>query len=232
MRLLLVKTEVWLDFVWRVVWVVAGFSVWGVLCGSSVRRMGEQLSFAGLDGSPAPADGVFFAAFPELKAATRAAQVARHLRAEHGLTGRSIAAERLHVSLRPVGNYAGLPRGIVAAACEAAAAVTMPVFEVAFDRVVSFSGRPGSQPLVLRGGDGVAGLMVLHQRLGMALGQVGLRCRVNPQYEPHVTLLYGAPCVVEQAIETVGWTVREFVLMHSLHGQTRYVQLGQWSLRG
>ena len=224
--------EVWLDFVWQVGWVVVGFLVWVVGCGSGASGMGEQLSFAGLDGSSDPADGVFFATFPELNVATRAAQAARHLCAKHGLTGRPIAAERLHVSLRSVGDYAGLPRGIVAAACEAAAAVTMPAFKVAFDRAVSFSGRPGSPPLVLRGGDGVAGLMVLHQRLGMALRQVGFRCRANPQYEPHVTLLYGAPCFVEQAIETVGWTVREFVLVHSLHGQKRYVQLGQWSLQG
>jgi RNA 2',3'-cyclic 3'-phosphodiesterase len=192
----------------------------------------EQLSFAGLEGGSGPTDGVFFATFPELNVATRAAQAARHLCTEHGLMGRPIAAERLHVSLRSVGDYVGLPRGIIAAACEAAASVSMPAFKVAFDRAVSFRGRLGSQPLVLRGGDGVAGLMVLHQRLGMALRQVGLRCRANPQYEPHLTLLYGTPCVVEQPIETVGWTVREFVLVHSLHGQTRYTQLGQWSLQG
>jgi 2'-5' RNA ligase len=194
--------------------------------------MGEQLSFAGLDGSPAPAEGVIVATFPELKVAMRAARVARHLRGDHGLTGRPIAAERLHVSLRSVGEYAGLPRGIVAAAREAAGRVTMPAFGVAFDRAASFGGRSGSRPLVLRGGDGVAGLMVLHQRLGMALAQVGLRCRANPQYEPHVTLLYGDRCIVEQATESVGWTVREFVLVHSLHGQTRYVQLGRWPLQG
>jgi RNA 2',3'-cyclic 3'-phosphodiesterase len=51
---------------------------------------------------------------------------------------------------------------------------------------------------------------------------------VKPQYEPHVTLLYDDRCVAEQAVDTVRWTVREFVLVHSLHGQGRYVFLGRW----
>ena len=194
--------------------------------------MYEQLSFTGFDASPQPADGVFFAIFPEVDAAAGAARLARHQRDAHGLRGRPLARERLHVSLHHLGDYAGLPRGIVAAACEAAAAVAMPSFDVAFDRAVSFIGRSGNRPFVLQGGDGVAGLMVLHRLLGAAMQKVGLGRWAKPHYVPHVTLLYDDRCVAEQAVETVGWTVHEFVLVHSLHGRTRYVPLARWPLRG
>ncbi len=74
------------------------------------------------------------------------------------------------------------------------------------------------------------GLLALHRHLGAALQKVGLWHWVKPQYEPHVTLLYDDRRVAEQAVDTVGWTVREFVLVHSLHGQGRYVFLGRWKL--
>jgi 2'-5' RNA ligase len=82
--------------------------------------------------------------------------------------------QRLHVSLHNLGSHWGVPRDIVGAACEAAAEVVMPAFGVAFDRVVSFAGKSGERPFVLLGGDGVTGLAVLHQRLGVALQKVGL----------------------------------------------------------
>jgi 2'-5' RNA ligase len=47
-----------------------------------------------------------------------------------------------------------------------------------------------------------------------------------------MTLLYDDRSVAEQAVETIGWTAREFVLVHSLLGQTRHIPLGRWPLRG
>jgi RNA 2',3'-cyclic 3'-phosphodiesterase len=193
--------------------------------------MWEQLSLAGLSGSPDPADGLFFAAFPELNVTAGIARLTRRLRGQHGLKGKVLAADRLHVSLCHVGDYSGLPRDIVATAYEAAATVVMPSFVVAFDRVASFNVRSDGQALVLRGSDGVAGLMVLHTCLGAAMRRAGLR-RSVPHYEPHMTLMYGDQCIVEHAVEAIDWTVKEFVLVHSLHGQTRYVLLGRWPLRG
>jgi len=47
-----------------------------------------------------------------------------------------------------------------------------------------------------------------------------------------VTLLYDDCSVAEQAVETICWTAREFVLVHSLIGQTLHVPLARWPLRG
>jgi len=64
---------------------------------------------------------------------------------------------------------------------------------------------------------------------GGALAKAGVGAR---QSTPHLTLLYDARRVDEQPIDPIRWTVREFVLVHSLLGQTRYIPLGKWPLRG
>ena len=80
---------------------------------------------------------------------------------------------------------------------------------------MSFSGKPGHLPLVLRG-EGAAGVTALQNALGNALAKAGLGAR---QSAPHLTLLYDARRIDEQPIEPIDWTVREFVLVHSLLGQ-------------
>ena len=194
--------------------------------------MPEQLSLLGIDAAPPqPTDRLFFAIFPDADTAARIAQLAQQLYGEHGLHGSPLKTERFHVTLHHLGDYAGLPPHIISMASEAAAAVAMPPFEVAFDRAASFSGTPRNRPLVLRGGDGVAALMAFQQALGMATKRSGLGRWVKPGYTPHVTLLYDDYCVAEQAVETIGWTAHEFVLVHSLLGQTRHVPLARWPLR-
>jgi 2'-5' RNA ligase len=197
-----------------------------------VNSVSEQMSLAGFQPAPRPTDRLFFAIFPDAGAATRIARLAGHLRGEHGLKGRPLVADRLHVTLHHLGDYVGLPQDTVDAAGKAAAAVAMAPFEVAFDRVVSFDRRPGNRPMVLRGGDGLAALVVLQQSLGAAMKKAGLGRWAKPGYAPHVTLLYDDRCVTEQAVETIGWTTREIVLVHSLLGRSLHVPLARWPLRG
>jgi len=81
--------------------------------------MSEQLSFDGVEASPQPADGLFFAVLPDEAAAVEISRVSRCRSRAQGLKGKPILAEGLHISLHSIGDYAGLPRGIVAARCEA-----------------------------------------------------------------------------------------------------------------
>lgn len=194
--------------------------------------MPEQLSFAGFDTAPQPTDRLFFAIFPDVATAARIATLAQRLRAEHGLKGKPLATERFHVTLHPLGDYLGLPQEIVAAAGEAASAVVMPPFELAFDRAGSFLGRPRNRPFVLRAGDSVAALKAFQQVLGTAMKNAGLGRWVAPHYTPHVTLLYDGRSVAEHAVERVAWTAHEFVLVRSLLGRTRHVPLARWPLHG
>jgi RNA 2',3'-cyclic 3'-phosphodiesterase len=192
-------------------------------------RMPGQFSQTGSDTAAKITDRLFFAIFPDAAAAARIAKLAQNLRGEHGLKGKLLETQRLHVTLHHLGDYAGLPRDIVAASVEAAATVAMPPFEVSFDRALSFPDRPAHRPFVLRGGDGA--LASLQRTLGAALGKAGLAARrAEPPYTPHVTLLYDDSLVAERPVETVAWTVFEFVLVHSLLGRNLYVPLARWPL--
>jgi 2'-5' RNA ligase len=195
--------------------------------------MPDQLPLPGIElpRPSRPTDRLFFAVFLDPDAAERAANLSRSLRKELGLRGRSLPPERLHVSLQHVGDYAGLPRQVVAAVCDAATAVRMDSFEIEFDRVVSFSGSPGNRPLVLRGG-GLDELMKFQRVLAVAIAGARVGRQVASQFTPHVTLLYGDIQVEERAVEPIRWAVSEFILVQSLLGQSRHVPLARWSLRG
>jgi 2'-5' RNA ligase len=197
-----------------------------------MRRHAEQGAFVGFEAPAHPTDGLFLAVFPDAGVAERIAALARHLRDTHALRGKVLAPARLHVSLHYLGGYAGLPQGVVAAAIEALAAVVMPPFDVLFDRVASFSGRPGNCPYVLQGGDGVVGLLTFHGQLGTALQRVGLGRWLKPHCLPHMTLLYGDDTIATRPVEAIGWTVREVVLVRSLYGRGRYEYLARRVLGG
>jgi RNA 2',3'-cyclic 3'-phosphodiesterase len=159
------------------------------------------------------------------------ARLAQRLRSEHGLKGNPLGTERFHITLHHLGDYAGLPQGVVADAIRAAATIAMPQFEVTFDRAVSFHGRSGNRPFVLRGSDGLVSLEALHRVLGTALYKAGLAGgRAKSQYTPHVTLLHDDALILERPVETVTWIVGEFVLVHSLLGRTVHVPLARWPL--
>lgn len=193
--------------------------------------MYSQPLLPGIDIAPIPMDRLFFAIFPETEAAVGIEQVARGLRKKNGLNGKFIATERFHISLHLIGHFAGLPQDILAMADKAAgasAAVTPP-FEIMFDRAMSFLGRPLRHPFVLCGSDGVAALAEFHLALGGAMERAGLKVRAS-HYTPHMTLLYGDRCIAEQMVAPVALSVREFVLVRSLLGRSRYVPLARWTL--
>ena len=194
-------------------------------------RMHKQLSLAGFEAVPQPTDRLFFALYPDVGAAARTERLAQHLRAKHRLQGDPLAVEHFHVTLHFLGEYVGRPQHIVTAASDAAAAVVMPPFQIAFDRALSFS-RPHNLPFVLCGSDGVGALMAFHQALGKAVKKAGLGRLVKRGYTPHMTLLYDDRCVPEQPVETIAWIAHEFVLADSLIGQNRHVPLARWQLRG
>ena len=180
------------------------------------------------DGDKPPGE-VFFVINPDVDGAVATRAVERGLSIGHGLTGKPFTPERLHVTLLSIGHYPELRKEFVDTACVAAAAAAVRPFEVVFDRAISFpTGRP-TRPLALIGGDGVIGVEMLQQRLFAEMKRVGLRVRKLGQ-RPHMTLLYDRCSVAEQPVEPVRWTVREFVLVHSLYGQSRHVPLARWPL--
>ena len=86
----------------------------------------------------ARSDALFFALIPDASAASRMVEIGREQRLKHGLTGKLLAPEHLHMPLvglrSDLGAHAGLPSELVDLAMQAAAAITMRSFDVVLDR--------------------------------------------------------------------------------------------------
>jgi RNA 2',3'-cyclic 3'-phosphodiesterase len=195
-----------------------------------VPQSDAQMSLAGFD-APRPSDSLFFGVLPGPEAVARIDTLAHALRDSLGLHGQPRRRDHLHVTLHHLGPYAGVPPDVVAAACEAASGVLLRQFQARFDRASSFAGGMGKRPVVLLGDPAATGLHGLHAALAARLSLCGLGRGTERAFAPHVTLLYDARAVTEQVIPPVAWTVREFVLIHSLLGRGEYRALGRWPLR-
>ncbi len=186
----------------------------------ATRRLRQRhADIARAKGRQQATDRLFFAVRPDEETAAQIVERAQCWRAAHGLTGKPLEAEHLHVTLCHVGDAAGPPPPeLIDALMARAAGVAMPAFRVEFDRIMSF--RNGA--FVLCGDDSVIGLEILQQRLSDALDASPRPAR---RFVPHVTLLRDGRRVAEQPIERIGWTAREVVLVHSLLGQTTHRHL-------
>jgi 2'-5' RNA ligase len=191
--------------------------------------MATQSGFEGF-APPVPTDRLFFALFPDEVTASRIAALAASECEHHGLRGKPLRNDRLHVTLFHLGDWAGVPEDVVAAASRAASALREPSFDLAFDTVASFNARRAQKPFVLKSASGNEALRAFHAGLARELRQAGLAQWVRGSFEPHVTLAYEPQLMPPQPVEPIAWRAREFVLVHSLLGQTRHVRLGNWSL--
>jgi 2'-5' RNA ligase len=149
---------------------------------------------------------------------------------EFGVGGKPRPTSIFHVSLVGMGLYDELesPKYIALDASDAVEQVRATPFTVMFNYVQSFTAGDGRYPLVLRGDEGTLGLEMLCQSLGASLRLMGLKARWN--FTPHVTLLYTHRRVGERCIEPISWTIRDFSLVLSLRGKTKYIVLDRWQL--
>ncbi|MDN8060351.1 2'-5' RNA ligase family protein [Burkholderia gladioli] len=142
-----------------------------------------QLALPGFDTEPwMPKHRLFFAVMPDPGTAERIAHRGSRLAAEAGIGRQPHEAARLHVTLQLVGDYLHVPEVELARACIAAASVEMPAFELGFDQVLGFKGRPEHWPLVLMPGAGLAALAELQRRLAgwSRRGRLGIGSRMLP----------------------------------------------------
>lgn len=181
-------------------------------------------------------DNLFLAIFPDDEAAARISQLARRLRRPHDLQGAPLPRNRLHVSLYAFGAFAELPASVVAAAQEIVSRVKGTSFDVFFDRVQSFdrkrkrSDEEKGNPFVLLGGQGASGLISFQRLISRTVAEARVSRPLARSYTPHVTMLYDAKIVDEHPVASIGWRVREFVLVQSLVGRGVYKKLARWPL--
>ena len=190
------------------------------------------MTLGGFAAQPA-SDRLFFAVYPDAQTARHIIELASSVRARHGLRGQPLRADRLHVTLHHLGDHAGLPESVVAAAGVAAAKLDTPPLEVSFDCVASFTGHAHKRPCVLRSGkeDANPALFALQRTLGERLGVAGLGRHVERRFTPHVTLFYDEQVLAPEAVPPIEWDVGELALVHSLIGRGEHAVLGRWALK-
>jgi 2'-5' RNA ligase len=202
--------------------------------GSTERRRASrenQGTLGGFERCPA-SDRLFFAVHPDPHTAQQMVALAEMLRVEHGLRGKRLPADRLHVTLHHLGDHCGLPESLIEAARAAATSIAMPPFETMLDCAGSFPGR-GKRPCVLRSATAGANqaLHALQGKLGERLREAGLGRYIERRFTPHVTLLYDERGIAAEAIPPIAWTVHQFALVHSLLGRGEHRVLAVWDFK-
>lgn len=190
--------------------------------------MATQMAFDGF-GDSEPTDRLFFAFMPDEVSARRIARQAEDVRRQNDLRGTALRTERFHITLIHVGDYAGLPKGVVDDCTRVGVTTASAPLSVSFDRVQSFTGSKASRPTVLLGA-GLQDLKIFRSDLFERLRRVGVRPKSGADFNPHVTLLYDPKGVDEQPIEPITWRADELLLIHSELRRTKYNILGRWPL--
>ena len=191
--------------------------------------MNEQFSFQ--FGPASPLGPCFFALRPADSAAQIMAGLAEECRQLHGLSEQAYGPRRLHISLNTIMSRRGPRKGDIEAALRAAEQVRFSPFPLAFDRLCTFRVRRDKQPTVLCCCAGMEGLAALRDALRQALTKEGL-WRGPASFEPHVTLIWDRRSVPpSQFDKPIGWTAEDFVLLRTVMGKGRQVEIGRWPLR-
>jgi RNA 2',3'-cyclic 3'-phosphodiesterase len=180
-------------------------------------------------------DTLFFGLRPPSDIAARAHRSGDDVRNAHGLRCPLIGRERLHLSLLGFDSPRILPEEAVDALRCVGATVVMPQFRIELNRMMSFgkkSDRARKRAFVLAGDDETTpGIAMLRRQIICALRLAGCRATIPVSFNPHMTLFWDRHDPGEQPIEELGWTARDFVLIHSLHGLGKHEELGRWPLR-
>ena len=172
--------------------------------------------------------GLFLAFVPDALKGAHIYRFAEVVKRAHKFDGRLIKPDCLHITLFSLDDGGSSPERTVRMTFEAAEEMRMSSFEISFDRIASFRGKPDNHPFVLLGGEGLSRLKLFRQTLGAEMTRKGLRHLATTDFTPHVTLLYDKRQVEEQPIEPIFWRANEFVLIYSKNG---HAHLARWPLR-
>jgi 2'-5' RNA ligase len=171
---------------------------------------------------------VFFALVPDAATRGSMAHTCEALRTRHDLQGRWLKPARYHMTLHFLGAYSELPQDRIAAACEAAARVQLPGFDLELDRAGHFPRGIGWLGCLQAAGP----LRQLWEELHKELARARVGVQGHATFKPHVTVVRDAhPALPAEPVGPIAWPVREFVLIDSVLGvRNEYRTLGRWVL--
>ncbi len=175
-------------------------------------------------------ESLFFAILPDAQSLDECVSVQQWLQQDYLPLASRRPRSVVHVSLYCAGRSPRIPDRMIAAALRAGATIQACQFELTFDHVISFL-LAQRNAIVLAGNGGRELLRQLHVQIGIEMSRLGEDANLNPNFQPHATLLYDRDVVPRIALkEPVVMAVREFVLLHNRQGQSGYDELGRWPL--
>ncbi|OYU42233.1 MAG: RNA 2',3'-cyclic phosphodiesterase [Burkholderiales bacterium PBB4] len=185
----------------------------------------ENVSNAELD-YPQGVFTLFFAFRPAPPLDAKIVKTAALLDKEHGVHGKSLRRDQLHISLHAIGSYRGLPPSEVAFARRVGESMSARAFDVVFDRTMTFG---GNTPRVLCVSEDSKQIQTFWQDLGIAIANAGRGVKTR-KFSPHMTVSYGGRSLGVQEIEPIHMKITELFLLNSHYGEGVHEILGQWPL--
>jgi 2'-5' RNA ligase len=163
---------------------------------------------------------LFFAVVLDPEPRTQASLFTEALTRHHVLRGAPRPSRNLHVSLLAVTHKTLEQPSVeeIGEALQIGERHRQSPFKAQFNAVESWDRKGGGQwPLVLVGDEGVIGFERLHEGLALGYG-----IPPDPNFKPHLTLMWGRDTLAPARIRALTFTVREFVLVHSHVGAGHY----------
>lgn len=160
------------------------------------------------------------------------AGVGERFRKTHRIGGTPVGIDSLHLTLCPMGKPERLRQPLEQALLAAGDEVHEQGFLATFDAAMRFTARDGQFPFVLCA-DSATAEAALGLRKAIAAGQAraGLQVSGVSSFLPHVSLLHGAAIeAIEESVVPIQWRAREFVLIRSFFGESRFEVVGRWPL--
>jgi 2'-5' RNA ligase len=177
--------------------------------------------------SPSATHRLFFAAWPDAPTRRRLAALTDQLASTY--RARWLRPTRYHLTLCFLGNHAPFPHDLAERALQAATGLRLPALVWRIDQVIGFRAR--RPPCVAASRTPNLSLQRLQASLCRALDEAGVPQTDGRPYMPHVTLGYGQRRrIVDTAVDPVDFSLCEFVLLHSMTGESAYRELGRWPL--
>lgn len=170
---------------------------------------------------------LFFALWPDDTIRAALTDRSEQLKRQHPTPGRWSSADRYHLTLHFIGDFAQSPNAWIERASAAATQVSTAPFELTLDQAGSFANR--SVPWWLGPSRIPEPLRALWRELRDALAGSGVPFDTRLRLTPHLTLIYSAGRSLPlRPIPPVIWPISDFVLVLS-HGG-RYEIAGRWTL--
>lgn len=136
----------------------------------------------------------------------------------------AVADDRLHVTLGITNDYAAFPADVAERLMTVGEHVAGDRFLLSLDRL---SGSERS--IALRPNKRAPALSALQKQIDDQLRYWSLM-RTGWSFSPHVTLGYRPGLSFLKPVTPIEWDIGDVVLIHSLVGATRHVELGRWPL--